>query len=280
VHRAWVRLMRRIYGDQMDSMPLTPTAIGLTTRTSKSIVIKWHAAPRSSYSTEHYEAELRLTDPAILEIVKESEKGEELADWIPLTKGETLTETQLPAAPLQPDTSYEARVRAVNSKGASEWATVSFHTKQEAKEGGGSGPGYYWKQGIKEENVTILIPVPPDTRAKQLEVAIQPTRLRIALLGKPLIEGKLFDTVKSDDVEWELGDVSGKKTLSVVLLKAEKEKPFWPNVVVGHPEVDVKPLKRKQKDLDELLAENPEMMKMMNGGGLPPMEDMLAKKGL
>ena len=42
----------------------------------------------------------------------------------------------------------------------------------------------------------------------------------------------------------------------LTLLKAgEKGGPFWPSLLKGHPEMDVSGLKRKEKDLDELMAE-------------------------
>eukprot|EP00966_Prymnesium_polylepis_P018772 432297-Prymnesium_polylepis.1 len=112
----------------MDQPPGTPTQIGLTYRTSKAATIKWHPAPCSIYSTEKYQLQMRLADPAIVELIKQSDDNHELADWINLDS--KLEAAELKAAPLQADTAYEARVRAVNSKGESDWVSVAFRTKQ------------------------------------------------------------------------------------------------------------------------------------------------------
>jgi len=278
VQRLWVRLLRAVYGDKMDRPPGTPTQIGLTYRTSKAATIKWHPAPRSIYSSEKYELQMRLSDPEIVELIKQSDKGEELADWISLDS--KLEPSELKAAPLQPDTAYEARVRAVNSRGASDWVTVGFHTKQTAVDGGGSGPGYTWKQHTKDDTLTLVVPVPAGTRGKQVGVHVMPTTLKLTLNDEPLVEGGLFGTVKSSDIEWEMVEEGGGgKQVVLTLAKTEKDKPFWPQLISGHPEVDVRGLKRDPKELEELLAES-NLGEMMGPGGPPPLEQMMAMKGL
>ncbi|KAL3896849.1 MAG: hypothetical protein SGPRY_013180 [Prymnesium sp.] len=223
LQRMWVKLLRRVYGDRMDRFPLTPTQIGLTHRSSKAATIKWNVPPRSIYTSEKYHLQIRLVDPLIIAMLERGESGEdgkELTDWIDLEK--EIATTELKAAPLQarcalpharpcarqrpaplaPNTAYEARVRAVNSKGESDWISHAFRTKQAAVEGGGTGPlapeseVYQWKQHTKDETLTVLVPVPAETRGKQLAVHVMPTTLRITLCSDVLLEGTFHAPVR------------------------------------------------------------------------------------
>ena len=53
--------------------------------------------------------------------------------------------------------------------------------------------------------------------------------------------------MKSDEVEWELTTSAEGKQLVITLVKLEKDKPFWTSLLMGHPEVDVRGLKRDPK---------------------------------
>ena len=110
---------------------------------------------------------------------------------------------------------------------------------------------------------------------------MRPSNLQIALNGSLLVDGTLFGTVKTDDIEWELLTVGTERQIVLQLAKSEKEKPFWTSLLTGHPEVDVRGLKRDPKELEELLAESGmgDMMQgAMAGGGMPSMEQMMAMK--
>lgn len=94
------------------------------------------------------------------------------------------------------------RVRAVNSKGESDWVSHAFRTKQAAVDGGGTGPlvppdsgMYKWKQHTKDDTVTVVIPVPEGTRGKQVGVHVMPTTLKVTLLSEVILEGTFHGAV-------------------------------------------------------------------------------------
>ena len=258
-HRMLVHLGRRHYGDKLDSMPVVPAAFGVKTRGAERVTLKWIPQVTSSFSTEKYELLIRPTptDSA------NAEHDDDESSWVALSEG--IEGNELVLQPLVANVSYDAKIRAVNSKGASDWIHCSFITKQrptksdDGERAGAEGPGYTWQQHLKGESLHVTIgPLPAGTRAKMLDVKVAPTTLRIALNGTVLVEGDFFAPVASDDTEWELGDKADSKEreLLLTLLKAgEKGGPFWPSLLKGHPEMDVSGLKRKEKDLDELMAE-------------------------
>ena len=121
VHRLYVRGKRRHYGDALDVLPLPPTVVGPSVRSTNAVMLKWLVKPHSIYSLERYEVQLRP-------------KAGVAADWRQLAAA--LEEAKHAAGPLVPDTEYQVRVRAHNSKGKSEWCEAGFRTKQEPVEGG------------------------------------------------------------------------------------------------------------------------------------------------
>jgi len=261
INRLTVRVSRKLYGDKLDVLPKAPSALGTTARGATRAVLKWIPQPTSQFSTETFEVELRHA-------LKTAADGTPLAEaeWVTLTSELTLDELEL--KPLTADIAYEARVRAVNSKGASEWRTVEFATKQapvkseDGQRAGGYGPGYTWQQNLKDDALHVTIgPLPAGTKAKTLEVTVMPTHITAKRLGAELLSGDFFGNVSSEDVEWELKDVpggDGTRELHVTLTKTGKTAgtgPFWPQLLKGHPEVDVSGLKRVEKDLNELMAE-------------------------
>ena len=105
-----------------------------------------------------------------------------------------------------------------------------------------------------------------------------PTTITVRLLGDVLLEGTFFAPVKSDgDFEWEMATVDGGKAMVISLNKYEKDKPFWTYLLQGHPEVDVRGMKRDPKELEELLAESNlgNMMGQMGPGGMPPIDKVM-----
>ena len=255
-HRMSVRVGRKMYGTKLDVLPLAPKALGTETRGAVRAKLKWLPTPSSSYSTELYEVHIR---PRALANGDDEHKG-----WVKLA--DDLSEVELLLKPLQPGTEYDVRVRAVNTKGASEWRECAFTTKDQpvlsadGERAGGAGPGYTWAQHLKDESLLVTLGgLPSSTRGKQLEVKVLPGSLEVRREGSVLLSGELFGGVRHEEVEWELTDASGKsggRELSISLIKSGKPGgPFWPHLLKGHPEIDVSTLKRKEKDIDELMAE-------------------------
>jgi len=261
LNRLSVRVARRTYGSKLDVLPKPPTALGTTARGAKRAVIKWIPQASSQYSTEKFEVQMRLSPRLAADVADEAEP-----EWIVLS--DDLTADELELKPLVADIEYEVRVRAVNTKGASDWREIAFTTKQapllqDNEKAGGVGPGYTWQQSLRDDAVYVTVgPLPAGTRAKQLEVTVMPTTLSIRFIGgEALLSGELFGTVSAEEVEWELRDIPGAKgprELQLQLAKTGKtagQGPLWPQLLKAHPEVDVSGLKRVEKDLDEMLAD-------------------------
>ncbi|GLT58499.1 hypothetical protein SLA2020_313860 [Shorea laevis] len=105
-----------------------------------------------------------------------------------------------------------------------------------------------WGQNLQE--VTVTVPVPPGTKARDVSCVIKSNSLRIGLKGGvPSVEGELFQAVKTDDCYWNLED---QKTISVYMTKCDKSN-WWKSLFKGGPEIDVQkaePEPSKLSDLD------------------------------
>lgn len=264
-HRQSVRVARKLYGSKLDVLPLAPKALGTETRGALKAKLKWISTPSSSYSTERYEVHIRPRQLA--------DKDDDSKGWVKLA--DDLEQTELLLKPLVAGTEYDARVRALNTRGHSEWREYAFATKDQpvlsadGERAGGVGPGYTWAQHLKDESIVLTVgPLPASTRGKQLDVKVLPTTLEVRHNDVAVVSGELFGSVQPEEVEWELADASragsgGKagsdgaaRELHITLLKGGKPGgPFWPQLIKGHPEIDISTLKRKEKDLEELMAE-------------------------
>lgn len=242
-----VRASRRFYGDKMDVMPKAPLVAGMSTRGAERATFKWVPASKSSFSVERFEIEIRATAPKL----PDDEEPVESMPWVSLgadfeVDGDAGT---LPMHPLRPETAYEARVRAVNSKGASDWVGTSFRTKQkpviseDEDWAGGVGPKYTWGNHRKLNTLQLLVPLPAGTRAKQLKVHVRPTALSVSMGATELMNGEFYANVSPDETDWELRDAAdGARELVMVFVKADKKSdaPFWPQLLKSTPEVCVR----------------------------------------
>ena len=100
---------------------------------------------------------------------------------------------------------------------------------------GDSTERYNWSQSINE--VTVQIPVPQGTTAKQLVVVMKPKHLYVKLVSQdtPLIDGDLQEKVKVEDSFWNIED---KKYLNIVFTKAYEA--IWKTIIMGDKEIDTK----------------------------------------
>jgi hypothetical protein len=63
---------------------------------------------------------------------------------------------------------------------------------------------YTWRQELGE--VSVIVPVPKGTRAKNLDIDLQKKKLRVGLKGQdPILDGELCKDIKVDDSTWTLG---------------------------------------------------------------------------
>ncbi|KAG5473059.1 hypothetical protein CUR178_02975 [Leishmania enriettii] len=99
-----------------------------------------------------------------------------------------------------------------------------------------------YKFGQTEKEVTITVPLAPGTRAKSLRVDIKVRHLRIEVPGKGIIlAGELYKPINVDGSTWCIQD---GKELVVVLTKTNMQyEEWWPHVVAGERQIDLKTLR-------------------------------------
>ncbi|KAI8030307.1 Protein BOBBER 1 [Camellia lanceoleosa] len=111
---------------------------------------------------------------------------------------------------------------------------------------------YSWVQSVQE--VTINIPVPPGTKSRFIACEIKKNHLKVGLKGHPpIIDGKLFQSVKVEDCIWSLED---QKSISVLLTK-QNQMEWWKCRVKGGPELDTQKVEPENNKLSDLDRETP-----------------------
>ncbi|KAF8640416.1 hypothetical protein AX17_000082 [Amanita inopinata Kibby_2008] len=107
---------------------------------------------------------------------------------------------------------------------------------------------YTWTQLLGE--VDVVIPVPEETRARNLLVTLTKKRLSVGLKGQePIMTGELCKEIKVDDSTWTLQD---NQAVHVHLEKLNNQA-WWENVLTHHPKIDtrkIEPPNSKLSDLD------------------------------
>ena len=223
--RAEERLRRRLYGDSLDVLPDAPTAVGASTRTTTAVVVRWKVRPVPRYSRQTYDAEMAAVGPA----------GSAKLDWSPCVPADVdamNSELRLSIGELSPGAEYGVRVRATNARGSSAWREGRFTTKQAPVEGGGTGPGYTWKQ--TRDEVSLTVPVGAGARAKTTTVECKAGKLRVVAAPAeaadapggggsggwaPIIDGALFGDTDPEGLEWEMSGSGSGRILSLTLAK-------------------------------------------------------------
>lgn len=148
---------------------------------------------------------------------------------------------------------------------------------------GGRTENYVWTQTLQELNV--VIPVPPGTKTRQVQVDIRNKRLKVGLKGEtPIVDGELHKRVIVDDSFWTLED---NKEIAINLQKDNKME-WWTCVIQGDPEINTKKVQPENSKLSDLDGETRQTVEKMmydqrqKAMGLPTSEeekkqDMLKK---
>lgn len=157
----------------------------------------------------------------------------------------------------------------------SQTTTTTTTTAATPVQGGGKTEKYRWTQEIS--SIMMVIPVPPGTRAKQLNIEIKQKHLTVGIRGsEPIINGELHKEVNVPECMWQLED-----NKEVIIHLQKKSGIFWKFVLEGDPEVDItqiEPPQAKLSDLDgEVRATVEKMLYDQNAKalGLPTSEDRL-----
>ena len=118
---------------------------------------------------------------------------------------------------------------------------------------GGTVDGkYVWTQTLSEVNVTI--PVPDNTRGRDLNVVIAKQHLKVGLRsasGEFIINAPLTKAVICDDSFWTVED--GNRL--VVNLQKLNQSEWWDSVCQGHATIDVKKIQPENSSLADLDGE-------------------------
>ena len=148
---------------------------------------------------------------------------------------------------------------------------------------------YRWTQSL--EDLAVFVKVPAGTKAKQLVIDIQKTKLVVKIGGQePILSGEMFASVKMEDCFWSIEDDTSGGDGRVVSLTLQKsnQMEWWRCVVKGEPEINtqkVEPENSKLSDLDGDTRQTVEKMmydQRQKAAGLPTADeqskqDMLKK---
>nr|ACI41987.1 nuclear movement protein [Babesia orientalis] len=122
---------------------------------------------------------------------------------------------------------------------------------------GGTTKWYVWTQTLS--GVDLSVNVPAGTTSRNLKVDMSSNKLAVSLKGTELFGGDLHDSIKSDDCYWTL--VDGK--ILQISLEKRNQNQWWPCVIKGHPEIDVKKIVPENSKLSDLDPETRQAVEKM-----------------
>jgi len=126
---------------------------------------------------------------------------------------------------------------------------------------GGTVPGKYtWAQTLQEVSVTI--PIPPNTRGKDLNVSLTKKHLKVGLKSQSptlLIDAPFYKTIIVDDSFWTLEDASR----IVISLSKLNQMEWWDCVCKGDPTINIQKIQPENSKLGELDGETRQTVEKM-----------------
>jgi CS domain/N-terminal conserved domain of Nudc. len=111
---------------------------------------------------------------------------------------------------------------------------------------GGTVEGkYVWTQLLSE--LVVTVPVPPNTRGRDLNVVIAKKHLKVGLRSsaEPIIDAPLTKAVICDDSFWTVEDGSRL----VMNLQKSNQMEWWDSVCEGDPKIDVRAIQPESSSL-------------------------------
>jgi len=140
---------------------------------------------------------------------------------------------------------------------------------------GGQTDLYSWTQILGE--LEAVIPIPPGTKSKQLDVVIENKRLKVGLKGKPpIVEGEFHKQIKPADCTWHIND---GKEVAITILKFNNME-WWSQLLKGEPEINTRKINPETSKMDDLDAETRGVVEKMRFDqiqkerGLPSSDEM------
>lgn len=120
---------------------------------------------------------------------------------------------------------------------------------------------YSWTQTLAEVNISI--PVPNNTRGRDLNVVMKKNHLKVGLKSTTpveyIIDAALTNNIIVDDSFWTVED--GNR-LSINLQKVNQME-WWDSVCVGHDKIDVKKVQPENSNLNDLDADTRQTVEKM-----------------
>lgn len=126
---------------------------------------------------------------------------------------------------------------------------------------GGTVEGkYVWTQTLSE--LTVTIPLPDNTRGRDLNVIMNKKHLKVALKSNkdaPIVDKPLTKAIICDDSFWTVED--GNRL--VLQLQKLNQMEWWDSVCQGDPTIDVKTIQPENSSLNDLDGETRKTVEKM-----------------
>ncbi|XP_077618419.1 nudC domain-containing protein 2 isoform X1 [Crocuta crocuta] len=116
-------------------------------------------------------------------------------------------------------------------------------------------PWGQWYQTLEE--VFIEVQVPPGTRAQDIQCGLQSRHVALAVGGREILKGKLFDSTIADEGTWTLED---RKMVRIVLTKTKRDAAnCWTSLLESEYAADpwVQDQMQRKLTLERFQKENP-----------------------
>ncbi|XP_069448656.1 nudC domain-containing protein 2 [Ovis canadensis] len=116
-------------------------------------------------------------------------------------------------------------------------------------------PWGQWYQTLEE--VFIEVQVPPGTRAQDIQCGLQSRHVALAVGGREILKGKLFDSTIADEGTWTLED---RKMVRIVLTKTKRDAAnCWTSLLESDYAADpwVQDQMQRKLTLERFQKENP-----------------------
>ncbi|KAL3767770.1 hypothetical protein ACHAW5_003589 [Stephanodiscus triporus] len=125
---------------------------------------------------------------------------------------------------------------------------------------GGTVEGkYVWTQTLQE--LSVVVPLPDNTRGKDLNVTIGKNHLKVGLKGRgeTIVDGKLTHSIIVDDSFWTVED--GNRL--VLTMQKSNQMEWWESVCVGDPRINVQKVQPENSKLSDLDGETRQTVEKM-----------------
>lgn len=106
----------------------------------------------------------------------------------------------------------------------------------------------------------MTIPTPAETTSKSIKCKITDTRLTLSIANSTILNGQLFEQVRSDESFWQLDRAENVITLH---LDKRDDMNWWSCVIKGDSEIDISCIEPGNSRLDDLDGETRGMVEKM-----------------